>query len=159
MKRTLGVCYYPEHWPESQWAEDAARMAELGLTWVRIGEFAWARMEPTEGTYDWGWLDRSIETLGKAGLKVVLGTPTATPPRWMLTKHPDMLAVDENGKPRGFGSRRHYDFSHRPYRLECAKIVAALAERYRPSRPDGNVYRRRRLREGRSLSARRFAIA
>lgn len=130
MKRTLGVCYYPEHWPESQWAEDAARMAELGLTWVRIGEFAWARMEPTEGTYDWGWLDRSIETLGKAGLKVVLGTPTATPPRWMLTKHPDMLAVDENGKPRGFGSRRHYDFSHRPYRLECAKIVTALAERY-----------------------------
>jgi beta-galactosidase len=130
MKRTLGVCYYPEHWPESQWAEDAARMAELGLTWVRIGEFAWARMEPTEGNYDWGWLDRAIETLGNAGLKVVLGTPTATPPRWMLTKHPDMLAVDADGKPRGFGSRRHYDFSHRPYRLECAKIVTALAERY-----------------------------
>jgi beta-galactosidase len=130
MKRTLGVCYYPEHWPESQWATDAARMAELGLTWVRIGEFAWARMEPTEGNYDWGWLDRAIETLGNAGLKVVLGTPTATPPRWILTKHPDMLAVDATGKPRGFGSRRHYDFSHRPYRLECAKIVTALAERY-----------------------------
>lgn len=130
MKRSLGVCYYPEHWPELQWSEDAARMANLGLTWVRIGEFAWARMEPTPGTYDWGWLDRAIETLGKAGLKVVLGTPTATPPRWMLTKHPDMLAVDKDGKSRGFGSRRHYDFSHRPYRAECAKIVTALAERY-----------------------------
>ena len=93
MKRTLGVCYYPEHWAESQWAVDAARMAKLGLTWVRIGEFAWGRMEPTPGTYDWDWLDRAIDTLGKAGLKVVLGTPTATPPRWMLTKHPDMLAV------------------------------------------------------------------
>ena len=49
MKRTLGVCYYPEHWPEPQWAEDAARMAELGLTWVRIGEFAWSRIEPEPG--------------------------------------------------------------------------------------------------------------
>ena len=54
MKRTLGDCYYPEHWPEAQWAEDAARMARLGLTWVRIGEFAWSRMEPEPGRYDWG---------------------------------------------------------------------------------------------------------
>ena len=130
MKRSLGVCYYPEHWPEAQWAEDAARMADLGLTWVRIGEFAWGRMEPEPGRHDWGWLDRAIEVLGNAGLKVVLGTPTATPPRWMLTKHPDMLALDRDGKPRGFGSRRHYCFSHRPYRAECARIVTALAERY-----------------------------
>ncbi|KAF0174747.1 MAG: bgaB [Rhodobacteraceae bacterium] len=130
MKRTLGVCYYPEQWPQSQWAEDAQRMADLGLTWVRIGEFAWARMEPTPGKFDWAWLDQAIETLGNAGLRVVLGTPTATPPRWMLTKHPDMLALDQNGQPRGFGSRRHYCFSHRPYRAECARIVTALAERY-----------------------------
>lgn len=130
MNRTLGVCYYPEHWPEAQWAEDAARMKALGLTWVRIGEFAWSRIEPTPGQFDWPWLDRAIETLGAAGLKVVLGTPTATPPRWMLTRHPDMLALDRDGKPRGFGSRRHYCFSHRPYRSECARITTALAERY-----------------------------
>ena len=130
MKRTLGVCYYPEHWAEPQWAEDAARMAALGLTWVRIGEFAWSRMEPTPGTYDWAWLDRAIATLGGHGLKVVLGTPTATPPRWMLDRHPDMLALDKDGKPRGFGSRRHYCFSHLGYRVECAKIVTAMAERY-----------------------------
>ena len=134
MKRSLGVCYYPEHWPEAQWAEDAARMAALGLTWVRIGEFAWGLMEPVEASYDWGWLDRAIETLGAAGLKVVLGTPTATPPRWMLTKHPDMIALDRDGKPRGFGSRRHYCFSHRPYRAECARIVTAMAERYGKNR-------------------------
>lgn len=130
MKRTLGVCYYPEHWPEPQWTEDADRMAALGLTWVRIGEFAWSRMEPEPGRYDWGWLDRVIETLGAKRLKVVLGTPTATPPRWMIDRHPDMLAVDRDGKPRGFGSRRHYCFSHRGYRAECARIVTALAERY-----------------------------
>ena len=130
MKRGLGVCYYPEQWDESLWASDAARMAELGLTWVRISEFAWTRMEPQPGHYDWAWLDRAIETLGAQGLKVVLGTPTATPPRWMLDLYPDMLAVDAQGRPRGFGSRRHYDFSHQGYRGECAKIVAQMAIRY-----------------------------
>ncbi|CAN0588653.1 unnamed protein product, partial [Ectocarpus sp. 12 AP-2014] len=59
-----------------------------------------------------------------------LGTPTATPPRWVLTKHPDMLPVDAQGRPRGFGSRRHYDFSHPGYREECRRIVTLLAERY-----------------------------
>jgi beta-galactosidase len=130
MTRALGVCYYPEHWPEDWWPEDARRMAAIGLTWVRIGEFAWSRMEPEPGRFDWDWLDRAIATLHGAGLKVVLGTPTATPPRWMLDRHPDMLAVDAEGRPRGFGSRRHYDFSHRGYRAECARIVEALAERY-----------------------------
>ncbi|MEX0308635.1 MAG: beta-galactosidase [Tateyamaria sp.] len=130
MKRTLGVCYYPEHWPETQWAEDAARMAQLGLTWVRIGEFAWKRMEPREGDYDWGWLDRAVETLGDAGLKVVLGTPTATPPKWVCKKHPDMFALDEMGHVRGYGSRRHYCFSHQGFLEQCRKIVRAIAERY-----------------------------
>tara|TARA_R110002096_G_scaffold47539_11_gene126734 strand:+ start:5560 stop:5760 length:201 start_codon:yes stop_codon:yes gene_type:complete len=65
-------------------------------------------------------------------VKVVLGTPTVTPPRWMLTKHPDMLAVDFQGRRRGFGSRRHYCFSHRGYRAECARIVTMLAQRIRP---------------------------
>ncbi len=129
-KRELGVCYYPEHWPEDGWIDDARRMAEAGLSWVRIGEFAWSRLEPQPGQLDFAWLDRAIETLGQAGLKVILGTPTATPPRWMLTKHPDMLAVDENGHPRGFGSRRHYCFSHDGYLEDCRCIVTLLAERY-----------------------------
>lgn len=130
MKRTLGVCYYPEHWPENIWAEDARRMAESGLTWVRIGEFAWSRLEPTPGDLQFGWLDRAIQTLGAAGLKIILGTPTATPPRWMLTKHPEMLATDAQGHVRKFGSRRHYCFSHPGYLAECRRIVTLLAERY-----------------------------
>jgi len=130
VKRTLGTCYYPEHWPEDIWVDDAARMADLGLSWVRIGEFAWSRLEPAQGRYDFGWLDRAIDVLGNAGLQVVLGTPTATPPRWMLDRHPDMLAVDADGRPRGFGSRRHYCFSHEGYRAEAVKITEALARRY-----------------------------
>ena len=130
LPRTLGVCYYPEHWPEEVWADDARRMVEAGLTWVRIGEFAWSRLEPQPGQLDFGWLDRAIDVLGAAGLKVVMGTPTATPPRWMIAKHPDMLALDENAQPRGFGSRRHYCFSHAGYLEECRRIVTLLAERY-----------------------------
>jgi beta-galactosidase len=130
MTPTLGVCYYPEHWPEDLWAEDARRMAETGLTWVRIGEFAWSRMEAAPGRLTFDWLDRAIDTLGAAGLKVVLGTPTATPPRWILERHPDMLAVDAHGRPRKFGSRRHYCFSHRGYREECRRIAQILGERY-----------------------------
>ncbi len=130
MQRTLGVCYYPEHWPEDIWPEDARRMQETGLAWVRIGEFAWSRLEPVPGRLEFDWLDRAIKVLGSAGLKVVLGTPTATPPRWMIDRHPDMLAVDAAGRPRKFGSRRHYCFSHRGYLDECRRIVTLLAERY-----------------------------
>lgn len=130
MKRTLGVCYYPEHWPEDIWANDAARMVAAGLSWVRIGEFAWQRIEPQDGNLQWEWLDRAIETLGSAGLKIILGTPTATPPRWMLDKHPDMLAVDAQDRPRKFGSRRHYCFSHAGYREESRRITRLMAERY-----------------------------
>ncbi|MEZ5887933.1 MAG: beta-galactosidase [Paracoccaceae bacterium] len=130
LRRTLGVCYYPEHWPEAQWAEDARRMAEAGLTWVRIGEFAWGRIEPEPGRLNWGWLDRAIGTLGRAGLKVVLGTPTATPPKWVLDRHPDMLAFDAEGRPRRFGSRRHYCFSHEGYLADCRRIVTEIARRY-----------------------------
>lgn len=127
----LGCCYYPEHWPEEQWAKDARQMAAMGLSLVRIGEFAWSRIEPVgDARYDWGWLDRAIETLHAAGLKIILGTPTATPPKWLVDQMPDMVAIDENGAPRGFGSRRHYCFSHQGYRAECARITAALAERY-----------------------------
>lgn len=130
MKRTLGTCYYPEQWSQQLWASDARRMAEAGLTWVRIGEFAWGRIEPRANEFHWDWLDSAIETFGRADLKVVLGTPTATPPRWMIDKHPDMLGVDAEGRPRKFGSRRHYCFSHEGYAKECDRIVTLLARRY-----------------------------
>lgn len=129
-KPELGVCYYPEHWPEAMWREDARRMVEMGLSWVRIGEFAWSRLESTPGTLTFDWLDRAIDILSKAGLKIVMSTPTATPPRWIIDRYPDMLAWDKDGRERGFGSRRHYDFSHLGYRNECIRIARLLGERY-----------------------------
>ncbi|MGQ7843074.1 beta-galactosidase [Granulosicoccus sp. 3-233] len=129
-RQTLGVCYYPEHWPESRWPIDAQMMAAAGIEYVRIAEFAWSLLEPRPGVHDWGWLDRAIDELAAMQLKVVLCTPTATPPKWLVDQMPDMLPVDAQGQVRGFGSRRHYCFSHEGYRRECARITDAMARRY-----------------------------
>ncbi|MEM5424794.1 beta-galactosidase [Paraburkholderia ferrariae] len=126
----LGVCYYPEHWPEAMWKDDAARMKALGIAQVRIAEFAWSRIEPSPGEFDWGWLDRAIDTLGAAGLQVVMCTPTATPPKWLIDQHPDILPVGADGRVRGFGSRRHYDFSSPAYYEASRRICEAVAARY-----------------------------
>ena len=103
-------------------------MAEVGIAYVRIGEFAWSKLEPTPGYLQFDWIIRSMDVLGRHGLKVIFCTPTATPPRWMVDKHPDMLAVDANGRQKGFGSRRHYDFSHLGYRRRPSR-AGRLADR------------------------------
>jgi len=126
----LGVCYYPEHWPEAWWADDAVQMRELGITYVRIAEFAWSRIEPAQGRFDWAWLDRAVATLGDAGLRVVLCTPTATPPKWLIDAHPDILPTDAQGRPRGFGSRRHMTFSSAAWWEASRAITEAVAARY-----------------------------
>jgi beta-galactosidase len=127
----LGVCYYPEQWPESRWAADAKRMREIGISVVRIAEFAWSRLEPDPGRLDWAWLDRAVETLHAEGLGIVMCTPTATPPKWLVDAHPDILAVEpRDGRVRGFGSRRHYCFSSPVYREQSRRITRLVAERY-----------------------------
>nr|WP_272209793.1 beta-galactosidase [Marinicella sp. W31]MDC2875622.1 beta-galactosidase [Marinicella sp. W31] len=126
----LGVCYYPEHWDEDWWAEDARQMREMGIRYVRIAEFAWSRMEPSPGRYDWGWLDRAIEVLAGEGLRVVLGTPTAAAPKWLVDMYPDVLPVFADGKARGFGSRRHYTAASKRFRAETDRIVTEMAKRY-----------------------------
>lgn len=126
----LGVCYYPEQWPEERWATDAAMMADLDLDLVRIGEFAWSRYEPARDRFEWGWLDRAIEMLAAAGLKVVLGTPTATPTVWLARERPEILSVGPDGRRRAYGSRRHTSPSSAAYREEAARVVTALVERY-----------------------------
>ena len=126
----LGVCYYPEHWPRDRWERYARQMREVGLSYVRIGEFAWSRIEPREGQFAWSWLDEAVETLAAAGRKVVLGTPTAAPPVWLARKHPEILSVDAGGRRRDHGGRRHYDFSSRVYREHARRITRVIAERY-----------------------------
>ena len=101
----FGVDYHPEQWvypyggtaddPEAAWVQDIKLMTEAGINVVRIGEFTWGLCEPEEGKYDFDWLRRVMDLLGKAGIEVVLATPTAAPPIWLTKKHPEILPVDE----------------------------------------------------------------
>ncbi len=129
-KLELGVCYYPEQWDASQWRDDAARMADMGLDWVRIAEFTWGLIEPERGRFKWGWLDEVIGILGEAGLRVMMSTPTAAPPKWLIDQHPEILPVGPDGRVRGFGSRRHYCFSSDIYLAEARRIATEYARRY-----------------------------
>lgn len=125
-----GVAYYPEHWPESNWANDAHNIRAAGLEGVRIGEFAWSKMQPAADHYDFGWLDRAIETLSQAGLKVILGTPSATPPLWLIQQQPDILPISAEGVQMKPAVRKYYCHSNPVYRQHCQQIAAALGARY-----------------------------
>ena len=125
---SLGVCYYPEHWDEGRWPSDLQRMRSLGIRYVRVAEFAWSRFEPEPEQFDFSWLQRFLDLAQNEELSVVAGTPTACPPKWLVDSMPDMIPLDEDGLPLGFGSRRHYCFSHEGYRLKCRQMVTRMAE-------------------------------
>ncbi|MBS7639881.1 MAG: beta-galactosidase [Candidatus Bathyarchaeia archaeon] len=127
----FGVDYYPEHWPRDRWAKDADLMAELGFNFVRLAEFSWSKLEPKEGEYNFRWLDEAIDELAKRGIKVVIGTPTAAPPPWIIRKHPDILRVDPNGVRSPEGTRRNYCPNNPNYIMHTRRIVEAMALHYR----------------------------
>ncbi len=126
----VGAYYYPEHWPEEEWERDLKKMAELGFQFTHIGEFAWSRMEPEEGRYDFSWVDRVLELAGQYGLKVILCTPTPTPPAWLTHKHPEILAVNESLVRQQHGGRLHAIYDHPIYLRYVEKIITLLGERY-----------------------------
>jgi beta-galactosidase len=126
----LGVAYYPEQWPKERWPVDARLMAEAGIRVVRMAEFSWSTLEPRRGALVFGWLDQAVSLMAENGIDVVLGTPTAAPPGWLIAEHPDILPVDRDGRTFPFGHRRHYCPNNSTYHQETRRIVAALAERY-----------------------------
>ena len=127
---SLGVCYYPEHWAPERWTADFDAMCDIGIRFVRVGEFAWSRLEPNSGEYRFEWMREVLDLAAQRQLSIVLCTPTAAPPKWLVDQMPDMVAIDANGLPRRFGSRRHYCFSHIAYRRACERIVTKLAQSF-----------------------------
>ncbi|MER6750025.1 beta-galactosidase [Streptomyces fungicidicus] len=126
----FGGDYNPEQWPESVWDEDVRLMREAGVTMVSAGIFSWALLQPAPGVYDFGWLDRNLDLLHDAGIRVDLGTPTVVPPAWFYRAHPDALPVTEDGVRLEFGSRGAICHSNADYRAAAANITTKLAERY-----------------------------
>jgi len=112
----IGVYYYPEAWPSNQWARDIANIKKLNLEFVHMGEFAWAFMEPQEGKFDFDWLERNVQLCAEQGLKVILCTPSPTPPVWLSEKHPEILMVDATGRKMLHGTRQQGCWSTPTYR-------------------------------------------
>lgn len=125
-----GTYYYPEQWAPEQWERDIKKMAELGFEFTHYGEFAWAAMEPEEGKYDFSWLDESVRLAQKYGLKVIMCTPTPTPPAWLTKKYPDILIKNDNGQIVQHGARQQASWASEIYRGYVEKIVIELAKRY-----------------------------
>jgi beta-galactosidase len=126
----LGASWYPEQWPESQWDADLSLMEAAHIHVVRVGEFAWSTMEPTEGQYDFDWLERAIALAAKHHICVVLGTPTAAPPAWLTEKYPETLRIDENGVRDEHGNRQQFSFADKKYRELAHDIAERMAERF-----------------------------
>jgi len=126
----IGVYYYPEHWPERQWARDLGKMAELGFEFTHFGEFAWAFFEPSDGRFDFAWLDRAVGLAAKSGLKVILCTPTPCPPAWLGEKFPEIYLVRGDGRRMEHGTRANASLANDVFIRYTKRVVAELGRRY-----------------------------
>ncbi len=126
----LGTAWYPEQWPESRWDADLALMQQAGIHMVRVGEFAWSRMEPSEGQYDLGWLDHAVTAAAKHGIVTVIGTPSAAPPAWLTQKYPETLRTKEDGRKDQHGNRQQFNFANPKYRELSRAMAEQLAKRF-----------------------------
>ncbi|MEU6247957.1 beta-galactosidase [Glycomyces sp. NPDC047010] len=126
----FGGDYNPEQWPEEVWDEDVRLMREARVNLVSVGIFAWARLQPDEGEFDFDWLDRLLGKLHDGGIGVDLATATASPPTWLVRRYPDVLPVTETGTVLGPGSRQHYAPTSPDYRRLASELATALGHRY-----------------------------
>ena len=126
----LGTAWYPEQWPESRWEADLRLMQQAGMHLVRLGEFAWSRMEPSEGQYELDWLDHAVAAAAQHGIYTVLGTPTAAPPAWLTQKYPETLRMEEDGRRAEHGNRQQFNFANSKYRELARKIAEQMAKRF-----------------------------
>lgn len=127
---SLGTCYYPEHWDERLWKEDLERMLANGIQTIRIGEFAWSKVEPREGEFTFDFFDRFLEVAAQTEIKVIFGTPTATPPAWLTNAYPEVLNCRMDGVKFRHGMRRHYNYNSPVYQKFCKRIVEKFGEHY-----------------------------
>jgi len=125
----LGAAYYPEWWKPEEWETDFSQMQALGLNTVRMGEFAWASFEPAQGKFTFDWMDHAIGLANRHGIRVIMGTPTASVPPWLYQLHPDVMGAN-SVQPYTYGGRKGYCTNSANYLNASAQIVTALAKHY-----------------------------
>ena len=130
-----GGDYNPDQWPEEVWDDDVRLMKKAGVNLVSVGIFSWAKIETSEGVYDFDWLDRIIDKLGEAGVAVDLASATASPPMWLTQAHPEVLWKDYRGDVCQPGARQHWRPTSPVFREYALKLCRAMAEHYK-----GNPY-------------------
>ncbi|MCD0443552.1 beta-galactosidase [Glycomyces sp. A-F 0318] len=130
MAIVYGGDYNPEQWPRETWAEDMRLMREAGVNRVSVGIFSWAKLEPEEGRYDFGWFDEVMDLLAANGVEACLATPTASPPPWFAATYPEAVMVDAGGRQLTHGSRQGFDPSSDVYLAKALNITEQIARRY-----------------------------
>ena len=125
-----GGDYNPDQWPEEVWDDDVRLMKKAGVNLVSVGIFSWAKIETSEGVYDFDWLDRIIDKLGNAGIAVDLASATATAPLWLYESHPEVLPRDKYGHPVNAGSRQSWSPTSPVFKEYALTLCRKLAERY-----------------------------
>ena len=126
-----GGDYNPDQWPEEVWDDDVRLMKKAGVNLVSVGIFSWAKIETSEGVYDFDWLDRIINKLGEAGIAVDLASATASPPMWLTQAHPEVLWKDYRGDVCQPGARQHWRPTSPVFREYALKLCRAMAEHYK----------------------------
>ncbi|HUS15101.1 MAG TPA: beta-galactosidase, partial [Chloroflexia bacterium] len=127
-----GVSYYHEYQPFERLAEDVRLMAAAGLTVARVGESTWASWEPTDSQFAFAWMDRVVDALHAAGIRVILGTPTYAIPPWLARQHPEIMAAPATGRQTPYGARQNMNHAHPVYRAYAARIIRQVVARYAP---------------------------
>lgn len=127
---TTGIYYYPEHWSENQWERDIKKISEMGFEFVHLAEFAWYKMEPEEGKFDFAWLDKVVNLCTKYNLKVVMCTPSATTPTWMRLEYPETFVMDGHYIRGENGTRGLESIVNPKFRTFVERIVTEMAKRY-----------------------------
>ncbi len=129
-KILYGAAYYHENMPYERLDEDIRLMKAAGLTVVRIGESSWGKFEPQDGVFDFEWMDKIVDKMNKAGIKVIMGTPTYSIPTWMAAKHPEIIATKLKGEKHYYGVRQNMDILNPQFLVYAERIVRKIAERY-----------------------------
>ena len=129
-----GAAFYEEYMPQDRLEKDVALMEQAGINVVRVGESTWSVWEPEDGRFEFAWMDRIIERLARAHIRVTMGTPTYSIPPWMFKKHPEILVTRLDGRKATYCMRQNMDITNPDFLRYSERVIRKITEHYRDNR-------------------------